>query len=285
MTHGCPGFASGSGLGFQDRTGAAPGKRPLRDRTTSFQQRTPAMVLSAFVRRWMNCKGFAPPRGRQPATRPSRRRPRLRLEALEDRCVPSTVMNLFDSGLGSLRQALLDTPAGGTVDFQSGLTGTIPLTSGELAISKNLTITGPGASALTVSGNHASRVFDIAAGFTVAISGLTIADGSVTNANGGGILNAGTLTLTDCLLSGNSTSGMFTTGNGGGIYNSGGTLTITASTLMNNSASGAVGGGGISNQSGTLTITESTFSHNSAADGGGIDNENGGILTVSGSTF
>src|SRR6516225_7568515 len=49
----------------------------------------------------------------------------LNLEGLQDRSLPSTVVNLADDGPGSLRQATLDTPAGGTVDFQEGLTGTI----------------------------------------------------------------------------------------------------------------------------------------------------------------
>src|SRR6516162_1585480 len=119
---------------------------------------------------------------------------RLWLEVLEGRCLPSTVTNLDNAGPGSLRQAILDTPAGGTVDFQPGLTGIITLTTGELALSKNLTITGPGANVITVSGNHASRVFDIAATFTVATSGLTIADGrgmaSGYASEGGGIFNA-----------------------------------------------------------------------------------------------
>ena len=105
---------------------------------------------------------------------------RLRLEALEGRCLPSTVTNLNNTGTGSLRQAITATPSGGTVDFQPGLTGTILLTSGELAISHGLTISGPGADVITVIGNHTSRVFDVTAGFgTVAISGLTIADGFV----------------------------------------------------------------------------------------------------------
>jgi predicted outer membrane repeat protein len=240
------------------------------------------MVLSSFVRRWINGKGFASPRRRQTTTRSARRRVGLRLEALEDRSVPSTVMNLFDSGPGSLRQAILDTPSGGTVNFQTGLSGTISLTTGELLIAKNLTIAGPGASIVTVSGNHASRVFDITVPVTVAIAGLTITDG-MANGNGSGIYNSsGTVTVTASTLSGNSGASF-----GGGIFNDFGTVTVTASTLSGNSAFGVgVGGGvggGIYNSSGTVTVTASTLSGNSARGIGGIFN--GGTLTVTASTL
>jgi hypothetical protein len=107
------------------------------------------------------------------------------LELLEPRCLPSTVTNLKDSGTGSLRDAIAKTPDGGTVDFQPGLWGTISLTS-ELAIKKDLTIEGPGAGVIMVSGKSASRVFNIA-NFTVTISGLTVADGMVRDDSGGGI--------------------------------------------------------------------------------------------------
>src|SRR5262249_17249398 len=114
----------------------------------------------------------------KPCTNPRKRgRSRLHLETLENRCLLTTVTNLTDHDPGSLRDAIATTPSGGTVDFQPGLSGTITLTSGELMIAKDLTITGPGASVITVSGSHASRVFNIAATFTVDISGLTIADG------------------------------------------------------------------------------------------------------------
>jgi hypothetical protein len=239
---------------------------------------------------------------------------RPRLETLEGRCLPSTVTNLDNAGPGSLRQAILDTPAGGTVDFQPGLSGTITLTTGELLINKDLTVAGPGADVLTVSGNVHSRVFDIAATFTVPISGLTITQGVATPV-GGGILNAGILTLSRCTLSGNGALGSgISPGSGGGISNSG-TLTVMDSTISGNSAapsyssgggisnsgtliligstvSGnnvttdglhASGGGGIRN-SGTLTITSSTLSGNTAGlDGGGI--YNGGPLTISNSTL
>jgi hypothetical protein len=196
---------------------------------------------------------------------------------LEERWTPTTVTNLLDSGPGSLRQAILDTPAGGTVDFQPGLSGTITLTTGELAINKDLTISGPGASVIMVSGNHASRVFDIAATFTMSLSGLTIADGSVSGqAFGGGISNSGTLTVTNCALNGNTSATL----EGGGIYNAG-TLTVSGSTFSGNFGAG----GGIFN-GGQLTVTDSVLSGNSTGTfslGGGI--YNAGTLPVSGSTL
>jgi hypothetical protein len=223
--------------------------------------------------------------GRRFIASPRRHRKRLVLEPLEGRWVPSTVSNLADAGAGSLRQAIIDTPAGGTVDFQPGLSGTIALKTGELLIDKDLTITAPGESVITVSGNHVSRAFDIAAGSTMDVSGLTIADGSVTGTNnGGGILNAGTLTVTHCLLNGNSTASGLGGGLGGGIYNgSGGTLTFTDSTLSGNSSSF---GGGILNY-GTLTVSNSTLSDNSAysGGGGGIYNYIDDTLTLISSTL
>src|SRR5262249_21987718 len=146
-----------------------------------------------FVRQWLKQMASLAQFGRR-ARRPNRRRALLRLEVLEGRCVPSTVTNLNDAGPGSLRQAIADTPIAGTVDFQAGLSGTITLTSTTLTIAKDLTIAGPGANVLTVSGNNARQVFNISGPFTVAISGLTIANG---NGQGGGIFNnTGTLTIT-----------------------------------------------------------------------------------------
>lgn len=75
-----------------------------------------------------------------------------------------------------------------------------------------MNIVGPGANLLTVSGNNASRVFNIGSGnFNVSISGLTIANGRTTsdesgNALAGGILNnsTGTLTISACIFNGNN---------------------------------------------------------------------------------
>src|SRR5262249_15313017 len=102
-----------------------------------------------------------------------------RLLELEERTLPSTipVVNNNDSGPGSLRAAIAAANANSgadTIVFAKGVGGTIKLMSGELSITDSLTITGPGANQLALSGNNASRVIEIAAGFDVALSGLTI---------------------------------------------------------------------------------------------------------------
>jgi hypothetical protein len=199
-----------------------------------------------------------------------------------------TVTNANDSGGGSLRQAIIDAAPGDTINFS--VTGTIQMTSDELFIGKNLAISGPGASSLAISGpfgvvggdpifTSTPRVFEIGSGITVAISGVTIENG--TNNYGGGIYNAGTLTVTNCTLSGNWASGFF--GEGGGIYNVG-TLTVTSSTISGNYSAYYGLGGGIGN-AGTLTLTYSTISNNSAYQGGGIRNHVAGSLIVTYSTI
>ncbi|MEW6212929.1 MAG: choice-of-anchor Q domain-containing protein [Acidobacteriota bacterium] len=192
-----------------------------------------------------------------------------------------TVTNTYDSGAGSLRQAITDAAAGDTIDFS--VTGTITLTTGELTIDKDLIITGPGAMSLTVSGNNASRVFNIASGVTATISSLTISNGSASGV-GGGILNAGTLTIQNSTLSGNSASSGGSGGDGGGGIRNNGTLTITNSTLSGNSAAATNGGGGGIRNDGTVTIQNSTLSGNSAGSfGGGIFNN--GTTTIQNSTL
>ena len=195
------------------------------------------------------------------------------------RAAEFTVTNLDDSGDGSLRQvidAANATVEADTITFAPNVTGTIELLSTLPFITTDVTIEGPGATILTISGKGAGfRVFRINSGGSVTISGLTISNGN-DGVWGGGILNFGRLTLTDSLLSGNSA-----TFDGGGIYNDG-TATITNSTLSNNTASN---GGGIYNR-GTLTITNSTLSGNSATNnGGGIFNGSTKTTKISNSTL
>jgi probable HAF family extracellular repeat protein len=252
--------------------------------------------LRIWLRRLADCSKS----GRRTTGHLYRLRSRPYLEVFETRCVPSTVTNLDDAGNGSLRQAIIDTPAGGIVDFQSGLSGTITLTSGELGIGRDLTITGPGADVITISGNHASTVFDIGGAFNpiVTISGLTISDGM--NAGdalfpAGGISNTGSLTLVNCTLTDNAGYGRIQgfggTGAGGAIFNNG-TLALAYCTVSRNYASSihSTAGGGIYNgyQAAALSVTSCTFSDNSAeaitAPAGGAIAADLGSVTVTNST-
>ena len=219
------------------------------------------------------------------------------LDGLEVRALLSNVMvtNNLDSGPGSLRQAILNAPSGSTISFANSLKGqTIALSSGPLAISQNLSIDGPGANELSVSGSGSSQVLSVASGATVKIAGLTITDAVNTQTLGGGIANAGNLTLEGDVVSGNQDLALgFSGAEGGGIYNDG-TLTVDHSQVTGNVANGNFGcsGGGIENDNGAmLTVNQSVISNNQAVtstgisiQGGGIDNEIGSTLTITQST-
>ncbi|MGA2706514.1 MAG: hypothetical protein ABSH35_36330 [Isosphaeraceae bacterium] len=249
----------------------------------------------------------------------------FRLERLEERTVLSTltVLNSLDSGAGSLRVTIAAASPGDTINFVKSVK-TITLST-ELVINLTpgqapLDIEGPGPKKLKISGNDASRVFDITGG-TVTIAGLTIADG-VTDGKtldspglGGGILNLGDLTLSNDIVSNNQALGTTHIDNGfpggargGGVHNEG-TLTVNACQFLNNLARGADGnsgpvagvgaGGGIANgrNAESVTVIDSEFDGNVAQGGSGGNNGsfaglgfggaivNSGKLTVTGSTF
>src|SRR4051794_12932712 len=85
-----------------------------------------------------------------------------------------TVTNAADSGAGSFRGAIADAQENDTINFAPKVRGTITLTTGELLISKALTIQGPGANLLTIDANYASRLLRIdVPGSAVLISALT----------------------------------------------------------------------------------------------------------------
>lgn len=188
-----------------------------------------------------------------------------------------TVTNTGDTGGGSLREAIVAAGPGDVIEFSAGASGTISLNSPLPVLLEDITLQGPGAAVLTVSGSQAHRVFQIASGATVSISGLTIANGATSDSDpdGAGVRNQGTLTLEDCVISGNVTSDF---GLGGGIDNFGGTLEVIGCTIESNIADT---GGGINND-GTLTVIESTVRGNGAVtQGGGIDNSGNTTLMSS----
>ncbi len=198
--------------------------------------------------------------------------------------------------------AQADANPNSTIDFS--VSGTIALASALPDLSANVTITGPGATSLTIQGGGPSSdysIFTVAAGVTASLSGLTISGGSATvgaglevkgtvtvtdctiadntaTTSGGGLQveSRGTATLTDCHFSGNSSV------HGGAINDNGG-LALTDCTVSGNTADQA---GGLRVYSGTAAVTDCTISGDSAGNGGGgIANYQSGNLTVSDCTI
>ncbi|MGF1577017.1 MAG: choice-of-anchor Q domain-containing protein, partial [Cyanophyceae cyanobacterium] len=169
----------------------------------------------------------------------------------------------------------------GTINFDPILNGnTIVLTAAPEPITKNVVVSGPGASSLTISGNDTHRVFNIAAtnNPVVTIEKLTLTQGLATNANGGAILSdsTGLLTIDSVTISNSTATGAtFGIGSGGGIRAS--TATVSNSTLSGNSA-GSDGGGGIS--AFTVTVSNSTIVLNRSNFGGGIRRVGSGSFVV-----
>ena len=181
---------------------------------------------------------------------------------------------------------------------------------GDLDVTGNNTIiTGAGAATTIIQQTQPNdRVLEVnpflAASFNFSISDVTITGGKETTAVGGGGIISGsinnTMSVTNCVFSGNSATGTGTLG-GGGILHTGGSLTITGTTFTGNSTSTSGGGLGYTAgdplirtpSPGTLSVSGSTFSGNTAnsaaAGGGGADlyNFNGGLGTynISSSSF
>jgi hypothetical protein len=231
------------------------------------------MRMSSWLR---SARSLLVPSGTENGHHPTRLRKRamaapLSVERLEDRTVPSTftVRNLADSGPGSLRQAVLDAndnPGADLIRFApAGREGTITLTGGELSITDDLILEGPGVNRLTISGNDASRVFSVSGSATdVLIRDLTIAHGRATGTTVEGPYGPVTL--------------------GGGLLNTGARVILSHVTMDNNQAVGPIAqGGAIASFSGaTLVVTDSTFTENRAA---GTSISRGGAISVDGSTL
>ena len=128
------------------------------------------------------------------------------------RAVTLTVTNTSDSGPGSLRDAVAAASRGDGIVFDPSLAGRpIILTTGELLIDNDLTISGLGRQQTILDGNSASRIFRITEGTSVTLSDLTVRNGwpkecladHRTRSEGGGIYNAGLLELDRSLVTQN----------------------------------------------------------------------------------
>jgi len=196
-------------------------------------------------------------------------------------------------------------PAG---TYQLNISGTGEGFSGNNAIGdldirgNNTIISGAGAATTIIQQTQPNdRVIevnpDLLANFTTSISDVTISGGRETTGIGGGGIISGSignsLTVSNCVISGNSATGAGTIG-GGGIAHTGGNLTVTGSTFSSNSTSTSGGGVGYSAgdplgrtpSSGTLSVSGSTFNSNTAnsvaAGGGALDLYN---FNLSSSTY
>ena len=199
------------------------------------------------------------------------------------------VTNTNDSGVGSLRAAITAANAAAgadTITFDPAVTGTITLTSGEIAITDSVTISGPGMGALEISGNDASRIFNVSGTADVTVAGLGLAHGNASNASavyagqtgsitfdrvdihdnhatgGWGALylrNTGAVTITNSKVrantanNGNSVSAIYTRRN------------TTSVTISGTSVTGNVGTGSVLNlySVGDISIVDSTVADNS----------------------
>ncbi|MBX7105225.1 MAG: beta-propeller fold lactonase family protein [Gemmataceae bacterium] len=201
--------------------------------------------------------------------------------ALERQGNPSfTVTIASDStddldGKTSLREALAfaNVQSGAnTIKFDPAVFGTsqtITLTGGELSVSDALTVTGPGAALLTISGNNVSRVFNTSAAASnasISLSGMALSNGFATTDGGALIVDDELVTLTNCVVSTSKAND-----EGGGIYVQTGTLTFVNSAITGNTANT---GGGIYLRNASALVLGSTLSGNRTlltnSGGGGI---------------
>ena len=224
------------------------------------------------------------------------------------------VTSKSDSGKGSLRAAVDASKPGGTITFSLPKGAKIVLTSGPIALTRKVTISGPGSAELTIEGNGRKQLFTVAAHVAVSIDNVTLMRGSSTA--GGAIYNAGSLKLKNDVFSKNTAVGakgteraIFTpvrfdarprahngraskaphapsvaapqvttpVGDGGAVYNAA-TLTVSGTTFTNNRASLGSGGAIYNSLNAELNVSGSTFTGNEAAMGGAITNAGSAVL-------
>ena len=195
------------------------------------------------------------------------------------------VTTAADSGAGSLRDAIASAKAGDTIKFASTLANkVIKLTSGQISITKNLTIDGAGAANLKISGNSAGRVFKVERHIDATVRNLSIADGQTTGKGGGiQVADYGTITVENCRFT-NNRGGM-----GGAIHiGYGGKGTVNNSSFDRNDGSltksGFSAGAIATHGSGSLSVKGCQFTNNKGVNGGAIYSLLGG-LTVENSVF
>jgi len=206
-----------------------------------------------------------------------------------------TVTDFGDSGGAGQLRTLLNTASPGDTIFippgtvvLTGASGENLNSSGDLDLTRDVTIVGAGAELTVIDANGVDRALHVLSGVVATVSGVTLRNGKVDldapgEPSGGGVLNRGDLRLAGVVVESNFAGG------GGGIANFAGTLTLVGSAVRANSSTGVTAnGGGIANFA--VAIIESSsitgnrvFGPSSSTLGGGIINL--GTLAVSNSTI
>jgi predicted outer membrane repeat protein len=209
--------------------------------------------------------------------------------------VTSLLDNTNESdGLTTLREAINLANSNGTTDeisFAAGLNGTLSLTLGQMPITESVTITGNGAANTVIDAQQLSRHFYLSGTTTsVTLDGLALRNGRTTidgrslpsgetgssDGEGGAIhsIASGMLTIQNCLITDNSTTGY--RAYGGAVYVYDGDISIVNSAFSTNFTTGYQGhGGAILVSKGTASIARSTFTGNT-----GLIQAHGGAICV-----
>lgn len=224
------------------------------------------------------------------------------------------VTTAADSGMGSLRYAIGSADPGDTIMFLLQPGSTIALASAISLLGNDVTLAGPGASKLAISGGGTHQLFFNAG--TLTISGLTLTGGNAASGGnpGGAIDNVTSLTLVNDVIGSNTSAAALrrrsapifagflrphhlhphcspTSAKGGAIYNTG-TLVMSGTTFNGNVVASdaatcvsGLGGAIYNDVNGSLSSTNDTYSANSAQAGGGVFNAGNGQVTFTNDTF
>jgi hypothetical protein len=220
-------------------------------------------------------------RFRPKAARPPR--PRLFLEHLEDRTVPSSFNAATVSDLIADIHVANQQGGSNTITLVAPATSPYALTAVDnttdggnglpvIAANDRLTIVGNGD---TIQGSNGFRLFDVAAGASLTLKNLTLLNGSAGGWGGGAIHTQGALVLNGVTVENNSST------IGGGLYVGSGTASINNSLLQGNSAER---GGGLYVAGGTVSLHNDTLSANSCVGYGPAGDGVGGGVAVFGGT-